>query len=88
MGKRYNLKTYTIHILAIRAIDVETFDLPTEQNAIIVCTYCDNLFIYAFKPENILIMDFPDVEDKKFRAHLIGRTLERLFALRKICLTT
>jgi len=58
------IKKYTIHILAIRAIDAETFDLPKEQNAIIVCTDRDNKFIYNCLPQNILIINFPDVEDE------------------------
>lgn len=58
-------KKYTIHILAIRAINSDTFDLPQKQNAIIVCTNRDNSFIYQCLPENILVIDFPDVEDSK-----------------------
>lgn len=74
MKKRHNFKPYAIHILAINAIDEETFYLPAEQNAIIVCTNRSNRFIYACRPENILIMDFLDVEDKRIpgafnRAH-------------------
>ena len=61
-----NLKKYTVHILAITAVNAETFDLPPKQNAIIVCTNRYNKFIYACKPENILIIDFPDVEDKRY----------------------
>ncbi len=59
-------KKYTIHILAIRAIDSATFDLPQEQNAIIVCTGRENKYINMCLPENRLIMRFPDVEDKSF----------------------
>lgn len=72
MGNK--LKKYTIHILAIPAIDDETFYLPAEQIAIIVCTKRSNSSIYKLNRENILVMDFPDVEDKKYpgafsRAH-------------------
>ena len=68
------LKKYIIHILAITAIDDETFYLPAEQIAIIVCTNRTNKAIYKLRSENILVMDFPDVEDKKYpgafsRAH-------------------
>lgn len=66
MKKNRKIKKYTIHILAIRAINRETFDLDQEKNAVIVCTNRDNKFIYECKPENILIMNFPDVEDKKY----------------------
>lgn len=59
------IKKYIIHILAIRAVDAETFDLPIEQNAIIVCTNRENKFINMCKPENILIMNFPDIDNKK-----------------------
>ncbi len=67
-------KKYTIHILAITAIKNETFDLPKEQNAIIVCTDRENKFIHSCLPENILVINFPDVEDKNYpgafsRAH-------------------
>ena len=65
MKKIYYIKKYVIHILAITAIDAETFDLPIKQNAIIVCTNRNNKFIYKCKPENILIINFSDVEDKK-----------------------
>lgn len=67
MKKIRNIKKYVIHILAITAIDAETFDLPMEQNAIIVCTNRDNKYIYDIcRPENILIINFTDVENKKF----------------------
>ncbi len=58
-------KKYTLHILAIRAINADTFDLPIEQNAIIVCTNRDNIFINQCLPQNTLIMNFPDVENNK-----------------------
>lgn len=68
------IKKYKIHILAVTAISAETFDLPAERNAIIVCCERINRFVYQCSPENTLILDFPDVEDKKFpgafnRAH-------------------
>ena len=58
-------KKYTIHILAISAIDHETFDLPPEQNAVILCTSHDNPYVRAYLPENVLSLDFSDVTDKK-----------------------
>lgn len=61
-----SLKKYVIHILAIRAIDEGTFDLPPKQNAIIVCTDRDNKYINLCLPENILIINFPDVEDERY----------------------
>lgn len=65
MKRMHYIKKYVIHILAITAIDAETFDLPINQNAIIVCTNRDNKFIYKCNPENILVMNFSDAEDKK-----------------------
>ena len=59
-------KKRTIHILAITAINNETFDMPQENNAIIICTNRINRFIFQCLPENILILDFPDVEDKNY----------------------
>ena len=68
------MKKYVIHILAIGAINYDTFDLPPAQNAIIVCTDRDNKYINLCLPENTLIINFPDVKDKKYpgafnRAH-------------------
>ena len=68
------LRKYVIHILAIGAINCDTFDLPPEQNAIIVCTDRDNKYLSLCLPENILIINFPDVENDKYpgafnRAH-------------------
>ena len=40
-------KKYVIHILAIGAINYDTFDLPPAQNAIIVCTDRDNKYLYV-----------------------------------------
>lgn len=59
-------KKYTIHILSVTVIDGETFDLPPGQNAIIVCSDYKNDYVYQCLPENILVMDFPDVEDKNY----------------------
>ena len=59
-------KKYAIHILAVSAINGETFDLPQEQNAIIVCTDEENEHIYQCLSENILIINFPDVKDKNY----------------------
>lgn len=60
------LKKYTIHILAITAIKGETFDLPREQNAVIVCSERENDHIYECLRENVLVLNFPDVEDEKY----------------------
>ena len=59
-------KKYAIHILAITAIDGETFDLPQKKNAIIVCTDRENKYVNLCLPENILIINFPDVENKRY----------------------
>lgn len=74
MRKKSYIKKYTIHILAITALNGETFDLPPGQNAIIICTNRKNRFISQCLPGNTLVMDFPDVEDKRYpgafnRAH-------------------
>ena len=58
------LKRYCIHVLPIRAVNSETFDLPKEYNAIIICAETDNQFIYSCEPENTLKMNFRDVENK------------------------
>lgn len=55
---------FTIHILAITAIESDTFDLLPERNAIIVCGRRISKYVYKCKNENILILDFADVEDK------------------------
>ena len=36
------IKRYVIHILAITAIKEDTFDLPPENNAMIICTNRSN----------------------------------------------
>ena len=59
-------KKYTIHILAVKAVDHETFDLPPEQNAVIVCTEHDNPYIRGCLPENVLVIDFPDVRGERY----------------------
>ena len=56
-------KKHTIHILGIKAVNGDTFDLPDEQNAIILCTDTNGKEIYGCLPENILNINFPDVTD-------------------------
>ena len=73
-----DLKKYTLHILAIRAIDSETFDLPPEQNAVIVCTDRSNPCIDLCLPENILILNFPDVEDAAVEGAFCAAHAKRL----------
>ena len=60
------IKRYVIHILAITAIKEDTFDLPPENNAMIICTNRSNPYIRILSKENILVSDFPDVEDKRY----------------------
>lgn len=58
-------RKFVIHILALKAVNAETFDLPENQNAIIVCTICDNPYVNLCLPENTLIIDFHDTVEKK-----------------------
>lgn len=73
----------TIHILAITAVNGETFDLPKEQNAIIVCTGRENKFIYQCLPENILVIDFPDTEDEKYPGAFSGAHARKIISFVK-----
>jgi len=73
-------KKYTIHILSVTAINCETFDLPQEQNAVIVCTERINRFVYTCKPENILILNFPDVEDYKYPGAFNGAHARKIIS--------
>ena len=59
---------YVIHILPVSAVDGETFDLPKEQNAIIVCTSHNNKYVYQCYRENVLNVDFPDVQNANYTA--------------------
>ncbi len=59
-------KKHILHILSVKAIDAETFDLPPRQNAIIVCAKTDNEFIRKCFPENSLFLDFPDTQDASY----------------------
>ena len=56
-------KKHTIHILGIKAVNGDTFDLPDEQNAIIICTDIGERQIHGCLSENILKIDCPDVTD-------------------------
>ena len=60
-------KKHTIHILSIKAVNGDTFDLPDEQNAIIFCESPGEKQIYGCLPENILVIDFPDTANEKER---------------------
>lgn len=61
-GKR--IRRFTIHILAIPAINPDIMDLPAEKTALIACTPRSNKFLNLFPPGNTLIMPFADVEIK------------------------
>ena len=54
------IRRFTIHILAIIAVTPGIFDLPREQNAMIICTERTNKNIWSCNPENVLICVFPD----------------------------
>ena len=71
-------KKYVIHILSIKAIDEETFDLPQKQNAIIVCTNDKNEYVNLCLPENILVVDFLDVEDERCQGSFNGFHARRI----------
>ena len=61
-GKK--IRKFTIHILAIPAINHDIIDQPAERTALIVCTPRSNKSINLFSPKNTLIMPFSDVEVK------------------------
>lgn len=71
-------KKYVIHILAITAIDAQTFDLPKEQNAIIVCTNRINKYVFKCELKNILLLNFTDVENKKLYGAFNKRDARRI----------
>ena len=61
------IKPYTLHILGIRAMSADVFDLPPENNAVIVCCKRDNAFISEeLDPNKVLWINFPDVEDRHY----------------------
>lgn len=60
------LPKYTIHILAIRAIDEQTFDIAAKCNAIIVCADVENECINENNVANILKIPFEDVTECTF----------------------
>lgn len=63
----HRLKKYVIHVLSVAAIREDTFDLPQQQNAIVVCTHLNqNSRVKSILPQNKLILDFPDVEDPHY----------------------
>ena len=74
------IKKYKIHILAVTAINGETFDLPTEQNAIIVCCERINEYVYKCRPENTLILNFPDAEDKNYPGAFNGAHARKIIS--------
>lgn len=58
------MKSYIIHILGIRAMTAEAFDLPLGQNAIIDCAESRSEFIEeVFDPRLALKIRFADIED-------------------------
>ena len=61
------MRPYTIHILGIRAVSADVFDLPPEQNAVIVCTDVRNHYIdEILDPGLVLRTVFRDTEDPSF----------------------
>ena len=62
MGRRC-IKKYTIHILAVPALQPGVFDLPPERNAVIICTGRTNSYIDNYIKKNKLVLNFPDYED-------------------------
>lgn len=60
--KRIVLKRYVIHILAVPAINADAFDLPMEQNALILCCDRTNRYIEGNNIKNKLVLPFSDVE--------------------------
>ncbi len=65
MKNKHVIKKYAIHILALPAINMDSFDLPMEQNALIVCTDRSNSFIEGDTILYKLILPFEDVEIPK-----------------------
>lgn len=63
--KRIRFKKYVIHILGVLAVDADAFDLPPEQNALIVCTDRITSFIEGDTIIHKLILPFSDVEENK-----------------------
>ena len=53
------IRKFTLHILAITAVTPDIFDLPQEQNAMIICIERTDKNIWSCKPENVLICVFP-----------------------------
>ena len=85
MKKRIVFKRYVIHILAVPAITSEAFDLPPNQNALIVCSDITTPFIDGDVITNKLIIPFLDVEIKDIpggftgaHARMIIRFLQKL----------
>ena len=64
MKKRVILKRYVIHILAVSAISPDTFDLPEEQYALILCTERTNRYLNPERVLHKIVIPFPDAEDK------------------------
>ena len=57
------IKKYTLHILAIRGIREDTFDIALENNAVIVCTERYNENLAVLPVDHVLQIPFPDYED-------------------------
>ena len=58
------LRRFVIHIMGVPGIKADFFDLPMEQNALIVCTNRSNPFIDGKSIIHKLIIPFADVETK------------------------
>ncbi len=78
--RTHKIKPYVIHILAVPALSSDNFDLPSESNAVIICTNRTNRFIESLPQENTLIIDFPDVENRHFPGAFNGAHARRIIA--------
>ena len=61
----FPIKQYTVHPMGTYALRCAVVDLPTEQNALIIC--CNRQNQFAFPPcfSQVLEIVFPDLEDER-----------------------
>lgn len=71
-SKKTILKRFVIHIIAAPGINADAFDLPMEQNALILCADRSNSFIDSESIIYKLIIPFMDVETAKVTGSFRG----------------